>query len=133
ERNEYRLRPRGVVLCVADTDRDLAAQLCCALATGNVAAIRSTGAERALERAIRAAGPAIVAEADAPSVDAVVATAARLPALAREFADRPGPIVTVHQLGADAGGMMLEDLMHEVSVCVNTTAAGGNASLMTLA
>ncbi|MBE7211353.1 MAG: bifunctional proline dehydrogenase/L-glutamate gamma-semialdehyde dehydrogenase PutA [Gluconacetobacter diazotrophicus] len=133
ERNEYRLRPRGVVLCVADTDRDLAAQLCCALATGNVAAIRSTGAERFLERAIRAAEPAVVAEADAPSVDAVVATAARLPALAREFADRPGPIVAVHELAADAGGMMLEALMHEVSVCVNTTAAGGNASLMTLA
>ena len=49
-------------------------------------------------------------------------------------AARPGPIVPVlgvrsEELSA-GGAYALEMLVREVSVCVNTAAAGGNASLM---
>ena len=43
----------------------------------------------------------------------------------------PGPIVTAHVPG-DAG-YALDWLLEEVSTSINTTAAGGNASLMALA
>jgi RHH-type proline utilization regulon transcriptional repressor/proline dehydrogenase/delta 1-pyrroline-5-carboxylate dehydrogenase len=46
------------------------------------------------------------------------------------IARRPGPIVLVHAHAAGAREIRSERLLVEKSVCVNTTAAGGNASLM---
>ncbi len=57
-----------------------------------------------------------------------------LQALSRTVAGRPGPIIPVLARRADelsAGkAYPLEMLVREVSVCINTAAAGGNASLM---
>jgi RHH-type proline utilization regulon transcriptional repressor/proline dehydrogenase/delta 1-pyrroline-5-carboxylate dehydrogenase len=53
--------------------------------------------------------------------------AARRAALA-DIADLPGPIVL-----AQAGTPRLDWLVEEVSTSINTTAAGGNASLMAMA
>jgi RHH-type proline utilization regulon transcriptional repressor/proline dehydrogenase/delta 1-pyrroline-5-carboxylate dehydrogenase len=45
----------------------------------------------------------------------------------------PGPIVPVHAASPDQPlAYTLEWLMEEVSTSINTTAAGGNASLMML-
>ncbi|CFW50074.1 bifunctional proline oxidoreductase/transcriptional repressor [Bordetella pertussis] len=52
------------------------------------------------------------------------------------IAQRPGPLVSVHGLSADAlaaGASYAPDrLLAERSISVNTAAAGGNASLMTI-
>jgi RHH-type proline utilization regulon transcriptional repressor/proline dehydrogenase/delta 1-pyrroline-5-carboxylate dehydrogenase len=50
-----------------------------------------------------------------------------LVALSRRLAARDGPIVPLH-----LAPYRFEALLDEVSVSVNTAAAGGNASLMTM-
>ncbi len=54
--------------------------------------------------------------------------AGRVPALAQ----RPGPIVGVTAMQPGAVDIPLERLLIERALSVNTAAAGGNASLMTL-
>ena len=55
-----------------------------------------------------------------------------LQSILQQLASRPGPIVSVTTLaGADAA-VPLERLMIERSLSINTAAAGGNASLMTI-
>jgi RHH-type proline utilization regulon transcriptional repressor/proline dehydrogenase/delta 1-pyrroline-5-carboxylate dehydrogenase len=51
--------------------------------------------------------------------------------LQQKLAARPGAIVGIVDTRAD-GAVALWRLVAERAVCVNTTAAGGNASLMTL-
>jgi len=55
-----------------------------------------------------------------------------VPAISAALAARPGPIVGLQSLRAADGGAALERLVVERSVSLNTAAAGGNASLMTL-
>ena len=55
------------------------------------------------------------------------AAADELLALSRRLAERDGPIVPVH-----VAPYPREFLLDEVSLSVNTAAAGGNASLMTI-
>jgi RHH-type proline utilization regulon transcriptional repressor/proline dehydrogenase/delta 1-pyrroline-5-carboxylate dehydrogenase len=107
ERNTYRLRPKGTVLCVATDPSDLQAQMEAARATGN----------RATQ------------EIDDPHISAALFAGSpdELRALCQRLAERDGPIVPVH-----TAPYRPESLVDEVSVSVNTAAAGGNASLMTL-
>ena len=134
ERNLYSLRPRGTVLCVAQDESSLLLQVMAALAAGNRAAVRMPPSEApSLVRAMGSLGDA-VADAAATEADgaAALADASSLPALARSLASRDGPIVPLHRFDVRDDTMPLEWLMHERSVSINTTAAGGNASLMTL-
>jgi RHH-type proline utilization regulon transcriptional repressor/proline dehydrogenase/delta 1-pyrroline-5-carboxylate dehydrogenase len=55
-----------------------------------------------------------------------------LEALCRELSRRPGPIVNVEGYPPGESAIALERLVTERSVSVNTAAAGGNASLMTI-
>jgi RHH-type proline utilization regulon transcriptional repressor/proline dehydrogenase/delta 1-pyrroline-5-carboxylate dehydrogenase len=107
ERNTYGLRPKGTILCVATDPSDLRAQLEVVRATGN--------------RATR--------EVDDPHIAAVLFAGSpnELLALSHRLAERDGPIVPVH-----TAPYRPESLVDEVSLSVNTAAAGGNASLMTL-
>lgn len=52
-------------------------------------------------------------------------------ATAAEMAAKDGPIISIHVAGAD-GFYPLDRLLEEQSTSINTTAAGGNASLMTI-
>ena len=52
-------------------------------------------------------------------------------ALLNELALRPGPIPLVQSPGPD-GRYRLDWLVEEITISTNTTAAGGNASLMAL-
>jgi RHH-type proline utilization regulon transcriptional repressor/proline dehydrogenase/delta 1-pyrroline-5-carboxylate dehydrogenase len=70
----------------------------------------------------------------ATAVDAVLHHGdreARLGLLA-ELAQRPGPLVTLIALEPGDPAVPLERLVMERALSVNTAAAGGNASLMTL-
>jgi RHH-type proline utilization regulon transcriptional repressor/proline dehydrogenase/delta 1-pyrroline-5-carboxylate dehydrogenase len=136
ERNLYALHPRGRVLLLPSSDRGLCNQLAALLATGNDAVIPATpewqrklaGVPAAVAERLSwaadwtAAGPfaGALVEGDAEAVGDVLA---RLAAL-------PGPIVSVQVTTCEA--MPLHWLLEEVSTSINTTAAGGNASLMAI-
>ncbi|MFT4235733.1 MAG: hypothetical protein QM607_12140, partial [Microbacterium sp.] len=53
-------------------------------------------------------------------------------AVGAALAARPGPIVTLTALPPGDTAIPLERLLNERAVSVNTAAAGGNASLMTM-
>ncbi|MBX3565162.1 MAG: trifunctional transcriptional regulator/proline dehydrogenase/L-glutamate gamma-semialdehyde dehydrogenase [Sphingomonas sp.] len=130
ERNIYALHPRGRVLLVAETRAGLIRQLASALAAGNHAVIGAgpaldglpPGIAARIERAEdwAAAGPfaGVLVEGAGEAVRAVLARVAAL----------PGPILL-----PQANDYRLDWLVEEVSTSINTTAAGGNASLMAMA
>jgi RHH-type proline utilization regulon transcriptional repressor/proline dehydrogenase/delta 1-pyrroline-5-carboxylate dehydrogenase len=145
ERNVYTLVPREAVLCLADADHDRLGQLAAVLAVGGRAVWPAAAGPLAgrLPAAVRDA-IAVVADwrADDVRFDAVLhqGDATSLREVNRAMARRPGPIVGVH--GASPGGegeeggersWPLERLVVERATSVNTAAAGGNASLMTIA
>ena len=71
----------------------------------------------------------LVAPIDAALIEA---SAERVAGWHRRLAERAGPIVALHVLPADGSPFELERLQVERSLSVNTAAAGGNASLMTI-
>jgi len=142
ESNLYRLEARGTVLCLPQTRFGLAAQIGAALATGNRVLVALPEALKPLlaslppalaDQVLRvedwraALFDAVLVEGEAENVSAVLA----------ELAERPGPIVGVQRAGgadlaAHREDYRLDWLLRERSVCINTAAAGGNASLMTI-
>jgi RHH-type proline utilization regulon transcriptional repressor/proline dehydrogenase/delta 1-pyrroline-5-carboxylate dehydrogenase len=130
ESNLYRTRPRGEVLLLPQSREGLSRMLDAVAATGNRAIVDSSaiGADSVRELAPRAkiiSGWAGDLQIDAVLVEGDVA---RLAEVARLVAAMPGPIVPVQS----AADIDLDLLVHEVSVSINTAAAGGNASLMAL-
>jgi RHH-type proline utilization regulon transcriptional repressor/proline dehydrogenase/delta 1-pyrroline-5-carboxylate dehydrogenase len=107
ERNTYELRPKGAVLCVAEDPAERKVQEEMVRATGN-------------RRATSEADAGLAAVLFSGSADALLA-------LRKRLAERKGPIVPVHV--APYPRALLFD---EVSLSVNTAAAGGNASLMAI-
>ncbi len=133
ESNQLRFVARGRALCVADDEGDLLLQAAAALASGNRVLLCAAGAGALLARLPRALEARVTATADAASAaaDVVLATPAHAPALRRALAARDGARVRV--VTPVDGDYPLEALVVEQTLTVNTAAAGGNASLMTLA
>ena len=143
EANLYAVQPREAVLCLVAGDgpaaeADQLAQLAAVLAVGSQAVWPAQAA------ALRERLPAEVREritlADdwaRPGVafDAVLQHGPRaaLLATAAALARRPGAIVSLTGLTPGDARVPLERLVIERSLSLNTAAAGGNASLMTLA
>jgi RHH-type proline utilization regulon transcriptional repressor/proline dehydrogenase/delta 1-pyrroline-5-carboxylate dehydrogenase len=138
ERNVYSLSARGAVLCDAPViENSMIAQLGCVLAAGSRAILQGKPAEflrkclpEAMRNTIELASPA-------SRFDAVLTDrqGADLVALLGEFARHEGPIVSVFRVDVDTlrrDEAPLDFLLCERSLCVNTTAAGGNASLMSI-
>lgn len=138
ERNRYRLGPCGTVLATARARDDLVEQIAWALAAGNRVVVASPAMIADLlawlpeelsgriehHRDWRQAGPYARALVAGPA-DAIRAALAAL-------ADLPGALVTA-EARCDEGGYAGVMLLGETSVSINTTAAGGNASLMAMA
>ncbi|HZW22921.1 trifunctional transcriptional regulator/proline dehydrogenase/L-glutamate gamma-semialdehyde dehydrogenase [Noviherbaspirillum sp.] len=135
ERNTLRFAPRGTILCAASDIEVLLNQFAASFATGNrvavnalTAAMLPSGLPPTVRDAIevveeRALGKATLAMA--------LVEADLLGNLALRLASRNGALVPV----VDTRGceeIPLWRLVAERAICVNTTAAGGNASLMTL-
>ncbi len=132
ETNTLYLRPRGRVACIAETEADLAEQARAATATGNVALL----AAAALGNRVRGK-PGIRAElvpdplAALPDAVLFSGTADAERELRRKLSALPGPIIPL--VVASAGGYDLTRLVTERTITINTTASGGNASLLSLA
>ncbi|MGE8690468.1 MAG: trifunctional transcriptional regulator/proline dehydrogenase/L-glutamate gamma-semialdehyde dehydrogenase [Achromobacter sp.] len=143
ETNTYMVEPRGAVYCVAATEAGARAQWSVARRTGNHAWFADTAAARALLATLDAeqggqAGILADDEVDQADYQAVLfeGDGDALQALNQRIAQRPGPILSVHGLTPDAiaagAGYVPDRLLAERSISVNTAAAGGNASLMTI-
>ncbi|CAN5744620.1 trifunctional transcriptional regulator/proline dehydrogenase/L-glutamate gamma-semialdehyde dehydrogenase [soil metagenome] len=139
ERNVYTLLPREAVLCLAADDADRLVQLAAVLAVGSTA-VWPAGSD---VEALRASLPSAVQQsiviaqdwtADTVLFDAVLhhGDAASLMQVNQAVAGRKGPIVGVRSLAPGAIDIPLEGLVVERALSVNTAAAGGNASLMTI-
>ena len=134
ETNTLRFVGRGTLGCVADSGDRLLVQIAAALATGNDAAlepspmaheVRSLLPQALLAR-VRLAGDWMTED-----ISLLLATGPRAQHMRVILAARDGALVSVITPEAD-GGYPLHRLVTERAVSVNTTAAGGNASLMTL-
>ncbi len=138
EDNRYQVKPRGTILLRATTRAGLFNAIAAILATGNDAALdlgpdlqdATSGLPEAV--AARLAGD-VAALAGALVEGDGADTSARL----AELAARQGPLVPVQvetpaRLAAGLG-WRLDWLVHEVSTSTNTTASGGNATLMAIA
>jgi RHH-type proline utilization regulon transcriptional repressor/proline dehydrogenase/delta 1-pyrroline-5-carboxylate dehydrogenase len=142
ESNVYRLHPRGTVLCVAAGAFGVLAQIGAVLATGNRARVFAP-TQRALLEALPAVVRAQVTLADRAEATACAAVlfegeAGSLRTLARDVAALEGPVRPVLVTSPARVGAVADDdlcclLVTERSVSTNTAAAGGNASLMTIA
>jgi len=140
ERNTYALVPRGAILSIAQERGDLLFQLAHVLAAG----ARAAWPDDDLSRRVLAELPTAVRDRVelardplAGDIDAALiqADAEQVRDWSRRLAQRHGPIITLHAGAPGArrvGAFVLERLLAERTVSVNTAAAGGNASLMTI-
>jgi RHH-type proline utilization regulon transcriptional repressor/proline dehydrogenase/delta 1-pyrroline-5-carboxylate dehydrogenase len=135
ERNTLSFAPRGVVLCAASSIGVLLNQLAAVLATGNRALVVAQskdvipqGLPKQVKDLIEFVGSldAVTTEFQIALVEASLANRLRA-----QLAARSGAIVGMIDT-TEEGAIALWRLVAERALCVNTTAAGGNASLMTL-
>lgn len=143
ERNSYSLLPRERVLCLAQEKADLLAQLAACLAVGSQVLLPDDTQTRSLLSSLPtevrdpialvadwATGEtdfdALLHHGDSDQLREVSKLAA-----ARQAA-RNGAIIGVHGLHRGETDIPLERLLIEHALSVNTAAAGGNASLMTI-
>jgi len=138
ERNIYRLGACGTVLALAEIRDALIEQVAWALAAGNHVVLgKSAPITDILARLPEALLARIETPRDwrtaGPFARALVAGGETfMRGALRELAELPGPIVTAEAPCAN-GGYAGAMLLGETSISINTTAAGGNASLMALA
>ena len=135
ESNRLSFTPRGTVLCAPGTAAGLLNQLAASLATGNRALVLAptpdaipTNLPAAVKDRVRFVGKE---EIDAADIAIALVESGLAGSLRTQLAARPGAIVGI----VDTDALVPVDLWRlvaERAVCVNTTAAGGNASLMTL-
>lgn len=139
ERNTWTLMPRERVLCVADNEEDCLIQLAAAMATGCEVLWPEDGLHRDLLKKLPQAVSSRIRLAKAESLtsqpfDAVIyhGDSDQLRELCEQVAARDGAIVSVQGFARGETALLLERLYVERSLSVNTAAAGGNASLMTI-
>jgi RHH-type proline utilization regulon transcriptional repressor/proline dehydrogenase/delta 1-pyrroline-5-carboxylate dehydrogenase len=132
ESNRYALHPRGALLLLPRTEEGLFGMLAAALATGNAAHIAAPPALRQLlgrlPEVVRAR-VTVVDQPDAAPCAAVLTeeNGTALVARTHEVASLDGPVRPVL-----TAPWRLDLLLTERATCINTAAAGGNASLMTI-
>ena len=139
ESNVYSWRGRRAVLCLASSDADRLTQLAAVLAVGSTAIWPVDEPGSALHASLPGAVRQAIGMArdwTTPTVafDAVLHHGERddLAVVMQRLAERDGPIVGVRSFLPGATSIPLEALVIERSLSVNTAAAGGNASLMTV-
>ena len=124
-------------MCLADDDADRLVQLAAVLAVGSRAVWppRAQALHDELPREVQARIQ-LVQDWQAPDVfiDAVLlhGSEAALHETSATLARRDGAIIGVQRLAPGETDIPLERLLVERSLSVNTAAAGGNASLMTI-
>jgi len=144
ESNTWMLHPRGRVACLGESDDALREQATLARNFGNIVLLPDTPAGRALQRehgtAVEVAADPLAARPDAVLVDAAPE---RVAAIRTALAQGTGPLVpvlersTADSATARPGEPLRRSydtlrLVAERTLTINTTASGGNASLLSL-
>ncbi|WP_318368047.1 trifunctional transcriptional regulator/proline dehydrogenase/L-glutamate gamma-semialdehyde dehydrogenase [Enterobacter sp.] len=139
ERNTWTLMPRERVACIADNEQDALTQLAAVLAVGSEVLWPDDALHRDLVKLlpqtvaarIQLANPETLAT---QPMDAVIfhGDSDKLRVWCEQIAARDGAIVSVQGFARGETNILLERLYIERSLSVNTAAAGGNASLMTI-
>jgi RHH-type proline utilization regulon transcriptional repressor/proline dehydrogenase/delta 1-pyrroline-5-carboxylate dehydrogenase len=139
ERNVYTLQPRESVLCLADAEADRLVQLAAVLSVGSTAIWPADAGAQSLRASLPAEVQQSVAVASDWTSETVVfdavlhhGDATSLTGVVHRIASRAGPIVGVRAFAPGDVSIPLESLVVERALSVNTAAAGGNASLMTI-
>ena len=143
ERNLYALHPRGRILLVPATEAGLRRQTAVTLATGNQLVIDAVSEFQNKLQGLPASVAARVSwtsdwQADGPFAGALIeGDAARVLTVNQRIAALPGPLVlvqsaTTEEIARGPDAYCLNWLLEEVSISINTAAAGGNASLMAI-
>ncbi|MDI7862108.1 trifunctional transcriptional regulator/proline dehydrogenase/L-glutamate gamma-semialdehyde dehydrogenase [Rhizobiaceae bacterium n13] len=143
ERNLYSLHPRGRILLVPETEAGLYRQIAVALATGNNVVVDAASGLQASLKGVPSSVAARLSwskdwSADGPFAGALVeGEGDHVRTVSKAIAELPGPLVLVQAASTDEiannpDAYCLNWLLEEVSTSVNTTAAGGNASLMSI-
>lgn len=122
ESNRLATHARGVIICAGPTARRATGQATAAVADGNAALIVAPGATAAGPRTRAVDG--VLAPADLATLEGVAAVIYDGPAatMRQALAAREGPIVPVLRTG--------EPTVLERHLCIDTSAAGGNARLL---
>jgi len=149
EANHYSLHPRGFILILPQTQKGLLRQLGAVLATGNNALICApTALTQTLQQLPAGVGARISWQTGNNQsrplfVDHVLAgcliegEGSFVTQILTQLASRSGPLVLTQaastaEIGANGNAYCLDWLVEEIAVSINTTAAGGNASLMSI-
>ena len=139
ERNSYAILPREHVLCLAEVEGDLLTQLAAVLAVGGSAVWPESDLSKALFARLPKDVQARIQRVADWTKDDVVFDAVlhhgdsdQLRGVCQQVAQRAGAIVGVQGLSQGETAIALERLVIERALSVNTAAAGGNASLMTI-
>jgi RHH-type proline utilization regulon transcriptional repressor/proline dehydrogenase/delta 1-pyrroline-5-carboxylate dehydrogenase len=135
ERNTLSFFARGHILCLAASVASLLNQLAAVLATGNTPVLLASSLSSlpsGLPKAVRAAIKQIdnLCDEAMPLQTALVDISLATDVLV-DLAARNGALIPLIRT-YDGKSIALWKLVVERAVCINTTAAGGNASLMTL-
>ena len=135
ERNQYELRARGRILLKPLTLSGLIQQLAAVLASGNLASVEDFD----LPVDLPASVGALLASGETLPISAALieGTEGQIEAAMNDLAARNGAIIPVQaaspaECAADRPAYLLHWLLEEVSISTDTTASGGNASLMML-
>ncbi|WP_306911720.1 trifunctional transcriptional regulator/proline dehydrogenase/L-glutamate gamma-semialdehyde dehydrogenase [Rhizobium mesoamericanum] len=143
ERNLYALHSRGAILCAPASRTGLIRQVSAVLATGNSAVIdgddnlRSTLNGVPASVAQRISWQAVSVHTEPKAGALIEGDADRVLAMLAKVAAMPGPLLLTQcasseELEANPDAYCLNWLLEEVSTSINTAAAGGNASLMSI-
>ena len=138
ERNMYLLEGRGSVAAIAETEKALLMQIGAILATGNQAIVQTAGPARSILNRIPCELKSEIRMVDDwRSIDGLEAvlfdgSPTGLIEINKEAAARPGAIVPVVTRSGRNDDYDLDRLIRERSISINTAAAGGNASLMSI-
>ena len=137
ERNLYELRARRSILCLARSEQNLLSQLAAVMAVGG-AALWPASATALRDTLPAALHPSVqMARHEDPLAEAVDLVLhdgepTDLARVRQALAARSGPVINVVIGGAGGRPPPLEQLLIERVISINTAAAGGNASLMSL-
>ncbi|MDR0807314.1 MAG: trifunctional transcriptional regulator/proline dehydrogenase/L-glutamate gamma-semialdehyde dehydrogenase [Enterobacteriaceae bacterium] len=139
ERNSYALLPRHRTLCLNNNVPDALNQLAAVLASG----CKVLWEDNSLTKKLHQTLPELVQQqigfvADWRNTnvlfDAVIfhGDSDKLQQISEQIAQRNGQIISVQGFACGETNILLERLLLERSLSINTAAAGGNASLMTI-
>lgn len=135
ERNTLTFAARGIVLCVANNVSSLLNQLAAVFASGNQPLLTTSTLgllPAGIPLAVRQAVACIDELNDMRhAIQIALVDSALVAAVRPQLAAREGTLVAVVET-CDVAAIPLWRMVAERALCVNTTAAGGNASLMTL-